>query len=56
MKYQKNVNPYKEYTLETLQEIFNNREITIGFWMVIAIVASLFTKPMKNFLKLSMPR
>ncbi|MEE0139313.1 hypothetical protein [Fusobacterium ulcerans] len=40
--------------METIQEIFNNREIAIGFWMAIAIVASLFTKPMKNFLKLSM--
>lgn len=37
--------------METLQEIFNNREIAIGFWATIAILASLFIKPMKEFLK-----
>lgn len=39
--------------METLQEIFNNREIAIGFCATIAILASLFTKPMKEFLKSS---
>ncbi len=35
-----------------LQEIFNNREIAIGIWVLLAIAISVFTKPGRQFFKL----
>ncbi|MCO8193941.1 hypothetical protein [Anaerofustis sp. NSJ-163] len=37
--------------MSTLQNIFNNREIAIGIWMVIAIIIYIFIKPVKQFLR-----
>ncbi len=41
--------------MNTINEIFNNREIAIGLWIAIAIVFLLFTKPMRTFLKTALP-
>jgi len=38
-----------------LQEIFNNREIAIGAWLILAIAISVFTKPVQQFLKSVIP-
>ncbi len=37
--------------LEIIQDIFNNREIAIGIWTIIAVVILLFMKPMQKFIK-----
>ena len=34
-----------------LQEIFNNREIAVGMWVMLAVSISVFTKPVRQFLK-----
>jgi hypothetical protein len=34
-----------------LQEVFNNREIAVGIWVMLAVVISIFTKPVRQFLK-----
>ncbi len=34
-----------------LQEIFTNREIAIGSWILLAVVVALFTKPVQQFTK-----
>ncbi len=39
-----------------LQNIFNNREIAIGIWVSLAVIISIFTKPVKQFLKSIIPR
>lgn len=41
--------------MENLFEIFNNREIAIGLWVIIAITIGLFTKPGKQFIKEIIP-
>lgn len=41
--------------MSTLQEIFNNREIAVSFWVSIAIFAVLFTKAGKQFIKSVIP-
>lgn len=41
--------------MNTLQEIFNNREIAMGFWIILAIFLLLFTKPVRDFLKTALP-
>ena len=38
-----------------LQEIFNNREIALGAWIILAIFISIFTKPVQQFLKSIIP-
>ena len=38
-----------------LQNIFNNREIAIGIWVSLAVIISIFTKPVKQFLKSIIP-
>ena len=41
--------------MNTIQEIFNNREIAIGIWILLAIFLLLFTKPAREFLKTTLP-
>ena len=41
--------------METIQEIFNNREIAIGIWVLIAVIILLFLKPTRDFLKTAIP-
>ncbi|MCR0207217.1 hypothetical protein MKC66_21105 [[Clostridium] innocuum] len=38
-----------------LQEIFNNREIAVGAWVILAAIISVFTKPVRQFLKSVLP-
>ncbi|MCR6546735.1 hypothetical protein NVS47_14645 [Dehalobacterium formicoaceticum] len=38
-----------------LQEIFNNREIAVGIWVILAVAISVFTKPVRQFLKSVLP-
>lgn len=38
-----------------LQEVFNNREIAIGIWALLAIAISIFTKPVHRFIKSVFP-
>lgn len=38
-----------------LQEIFNNREIAVGIWILLAIAISVFTKPGRQFFKSVFP-
>ena len=38
-----------------LQEIFNNREIALGMWLLIAIVILIFTKPGREFIRTILP-
>lgn len=37
--------------MSELQEVFNNREIAVGIWVTLAVVISVFTKPVRQFLK-----
>lgn len=37
--------------MDTIQELFNNREIAIGFWSAVAIIVLLFIKSMRQSLK-----
>ena len=41
--------------MSELQEIFNNREIAIGIWGMLVVVISVFTKPVRQFLKSVFP-
>lgn len=41
--------------MEIIQEIFNNREIAIGIWVLIAVIILLFLKPTRDFLKTAIP-
>ena len=41
--------------MNTIQEIFNNREIAIGLWIILAVFLLLFTKPAREFLKTALP-
>ena len=41
--------------METIQEIFNNREIAIGIWVLITVIILLFLKPTRDFLKTAIP-
>ena len=41
--------------MEFLQGVFNNREIAIAFWVIIATTILIFTKVGKNFLKSVIP-
>lgn len=41
--------------MSELQNIFNNREIAIGIWVSLAVIISIFTKPVKQFLKSVIP-
>ena len=34
--------------MESIQTIFNNREIAIGIWLIIAIIGLSFMKPMRE--------
>lgn len=37
--------------MDTIQNIFNNREIAIGLWIIVAVIALLFTRTFREFLK-----
>ncbi len=41
--------------MDTILEIFNNREIAIGIWGILVISILLFTKPAHEFLKTALP-
>lgn len=41
--------------ISELQNIFNNREIAIGIWVAFVAIISIFTKPVKQFLKSVIP-
>lgn len=41
--------------MSELQNIFNNREIAMGIWVSLAVIISIFTKPVKQFLKSVIP-
>ncbi len=41
--------------MEIVQEVFNNREIAIGIWALIAVIILLFLKPTRDFLKTAVP-
>ncbi|MFC5591264.1 hypothetical protein ACFPRA_20485 [Sporosarcina soli] len=41
--------------MDALQSVFNNREIALGGWVIIAIIVGLFTKAGRNFLKSVLP-
>ena len=41
--------------MNAIQEIFNNREIAIGLWIILALFLFLFTKPARFFLKTALP-
>ena len=41
--------------MNTLQDIFNNREIAIGLWVIAAVILLLFTKAAREFLKTALP-
>ena len=41
--------------MDTIQEIFNNREIAIGIWAILTIVVLLFTRPARQFLRTVIP-
>ena len=41
--------------MSELQEVFNNREIAVGMWVILVVVISLFTKPVHQFLKSVFP-
>ena len=41
--------------MNTIQDIFNNREIAIGLWVIVAIILLLFTKAAREFLKTALP-
>ena len=37
--------------MESIQTIFNSREIAIGIWLIIAIIGLSFMKPMRDAMK-----
>ncbi|PKM94238.1 MAG: hypothetical protein CVU84_12315 [Firmicutes bacterium HGW-Firmicutes-1] len=41
--------------MSKLQEVFNNREIAVGIWVMFAVAISVFTKPVRQFLKSVFP-
>ena len=41
--------------MSELQEVFNNREIAVGIWVMLAVAISVFTKPVRQFLKSVFP-
>lgn len=41
--------------MSKLQEIFNNREIALGAWLILIVVIFIFTKPAQEFLKSVLP-
>lgn len=41
--------------MNTIQDIFNNREIAIGLWVIVAVILLLFTKAAREFLKTTLP-
>ena len=41
--------------MNTIQGIFNNREIAIGLWVIVAVILLLFTKAAREFLKTALP-
>lgn len=41
--------------MSELQDIFNNREIAVGAWIILAVIISVFTKPVRQFLKSVFP-
>ena len=41
--------------MNTIQGIFNNREIVIGLWVIVAVILLLFTKAARQFLKTALP-
>ena len=41
--------------MNTIQDIFNNREIAIGLWVIVAVILLLFTKAAREFLKTALP-
>ena len=41
--------------MNTIQDIFNNREIAIGLWVIVAVILLLFTKVAREFLKTALP-
>lgn len=41
--------------MSKLQTIFNNREIAVGVWVILAVAISIFTKPVQQFLKSVIP-
>jgi hypothetical protein len=38
-----------------LQKVFNNREIAVGIWVMLTVAISVFTKPVRQFLKSVFP-
>lgn len=46
---------WKGNTMCSLQEIFTNREIAIGFWIIIVVFVGLFTKPVQQFIRTTFP-
>ena len=41
--------------MDTMQGIFNNREIAIGLWVIVALSLFLCTKAAREFLKTTLP-
>lgn len=41
--------------MESIQMIFNTREIAIGIWLIIAIIGLSFMKPMRDAMKTIIP-
>lgn len=41
--------------MNTMQDIFNNREIAIGLWVIVVIILLLWTKSAREFLKTVLP-
>ena len=38
--------------MREIQNIFNNREIAIGIWVMLVAIISIFTKPVKKFFEI----
>jgi hypothetical protein len=41
--------------MKSLQEIFTNREIAIGSWVLLGVIIAIFTKPAQQFIKTTIP-
>lgn len=41
--------------MDSIQVIFNNREIAIGIWLIIAVISLSFMKPMRDAMKTIIP-
>lgn len=41
--------------MNSIQDIFNNREIAIGLWVIVAVILLLFTKAAREFLTTALP-